>query len=169
MLQCVAARGAALDPRGGPDPLDSHARVRSLVMGLRYALFFFLLQSPDFILIELVVNDGKTIMSHSSEPVIYADEGNQSLGHGKSPSLRQLHRSERNGSATFLNKTYMFGRLCRYCITSACICQALFFSDLKYSISVYFQPLFLHEIQKIIQFSKPKHRPRRLDALTDGV
>ena len=28
-------KGSALDPPGGPDPLDSHARIRSLVPALR--------------------------------------------------------------------------------------------------------------------------------------
>ena len=37
-LICVAAMGSALDPPGGPDPLDSHARIRSLIR--RCALSF---------------------------------------------------------------------------------------------------------------------------------
>ena len=45
----VPCKGPALDPRGGPDPLDSHARIRSLVSALR-AFLFLLLQLTDFLI-----------------------------------------------------------------------------------------------------------------------
>ena len=42
MGRCPTPRkGPALDPRGGPDPLDSHARIRSLVGRFALAFFFF--------------------------------------------------------------------------------------------------------------------------------
>ena len=37
----LPCNGPAIDPPGDPDPLDSHARIRSLVMALR-VLFSFL-------------------------------------------------------------------------------------------------------------------------------
>ncbi len=43
-LSPLPCKGAALDPRGGPVPLDSHARIRSLIM--RCAMLFSFSHSP---------------------------------------------------------------------------------------------------------------------------
>ena len=45
-LPSHSQQGSALHPRGGPDPLDSHARIRSLVgrfaLSFLFSFFFFL-------------------------------------------------------------------------------------------------------------------------------
>lgn len=81
-------------------------------------------------------------MSHSSESVIAADEVNKTLRHNESFLALAVVHLKINKPRCFFNKTYMFGRLCRYFNTSEQICQALFFNNLKYSILVYFKRRF---------------------------
>ena len=46
-LPSLSRKGAALDPPGGLVPLDSHARIRSLI-ALRFFFFFIFLSTPHF-------------------------------------------------------------------------------------------------------------------------